>query len=302
MRLLPPTTILAYHRIAAPENDPYFLCVTPEHFAYHLEVLAQRASFTTLDNIEKRAPHRRRVIITFDDGYADNLHAALPLAERFGVPFTTFITSGGVGGTFWWSRLATLMSGRDESEVEFSLDVGPAPLKVRLRGRDCWRRAERAVHERLRLLTPAQIDIALDSLEMTLGGPRATNESRALTPAELVELSEHPLITIGAHTVDHRRLAGSSPDSQLESISKSKSELEAFTGRPVKHFAYPYGGIDDFDQASVRAVESAGFTTACTAIDGHAVGFCNRFRLPRRIVKDWGPDQFAGQLRRWGFG
>ena len=302
MRLLSPTTILAYHRVAAPGTDPYSLCVTPEHFASHLEALSRCASFTTLDDIDKRSPWRKRVIVTFDDGYADHLHSALPTAELFGVPLTTFITSGPLGGTFWWDRLTTLMSGRDEPEVDFSLDIGPAPLKVHLRGPERWQRGERAIHERLRLLTPTQIDNTLDSLQAILGEPRITNETRPLTVDELVKLSEHPLITIGAHTVDHQLLAGRPASSQLESISKSKSDLEKLTRRSVQHFAYPYGGRDDFDEASVQAVETAGFTTACTAIDGHAVGFCNRFRLPRRIVKDWGPDQFAGQLRRWGFG
>ena len=36
------------------------------------------------------------VSITFDDGYRDNLTLAQPVMEREGVPFTLFVTTGGM--------------------------------------------------------------------------------------------------------------------------------------------------------------------------------------------------------------
>ena len=299
MRLLPPTTILAYHRVAAPVWDPYDLCVTPEHFASHIQVLSRRARITELGEIDKWS-RRPRVIITFDDGYADNLHTALPLAERFELPLTVFVCSGQLGSTFWQERLSALMSGRDEPEVHFCLDVEPGRITVHLRGHDRWARAMRAVHERLRNLDPLEIQSALEALEAALGTGGSTDRPRALTQDELVELSGHPLVTIGAHTADHMQLAGKPALAQLETICKSKVDLEGLTNGPVHHFAYPYGGRDDFDDASVDAVRQSGFATACTMIDGHVAGFADRFRLPRRFVRDWEHDEFVERLHRWG--
>ena len=51
------------------------------------------------------------VLITFDDGYADNLHAALPLLEKFEAPAVLFAASGYLGEQrgFWWDELLTLL-------------------------------------------------------------------------------------------------------------------------------------------------------------------------------------------------
>ena len=57
---------------------------------------------------------RPRIVVTFDDGYADNLINALPIAEAKGVPITIFVTSGVLGSRsgFWWDRLGTLLRSR----------------------------------------------------------------------------------------------------------------------------------------------------------------------------------------------
>ena len=36
-------------------------------------------------------------MVTFDDGYSDNLNNALPIADSKGVPLTVFVTSGLLG-------------------------------------------------------------------------------------------------------------------------------------------------------------------------------------------------------------
>lgn len=301
MNFIPPATILVYHRVEDEPEDPYALCVTPKHFASHLEALAASARFADMDEMWSWAPPRPRVMVTFDDGYADNLHVALPIAERFEVPLTVFITSGALndGRGFWWDRLAGLVLDRPEPEARFCVETTSTRLDVSFQGLDRWERAMWAVQTRLRSSSASEIEEVLAQLEATLG-PGASGAPAVLTDAEVIELSQHPLVTIGAHTTDHALLAGRSAASQTESILRCKEHLESLTGERVNHFAYPFGGRGDFDETSVDAVDRAGFETACTAMDGRASGFCGRFLLPRRFMLDWDTGEFSSRLATWG--
>src|SRR5690349_102650 len=72
--------ILMYHRITDATSDPQLLCVTPVHFAQHLAVLSEHYRVLPLREFTARAQSgasmRGTAAITFDDGYADNLHEA----------------------------------------------------------------------------------------------------------------------------------------------------------------------------------------------------------------------------------
>ena len=110
-RLAGHALVLLYHRVTQVPLDPQWLSVTPERFAEHLEILRQDYYTVSLGEMQRRLrwgflPHNT-VVVTFDDGYADNLHRAKPLLEHFDVPATLFLVSGKVGkdGEFWWDEL-----------------------------------------------------------------------------------------------------------------------------------------------------------------------------------------------------
>jgi hypothetical protein len=49
-------------------------------------------------------------------------------------------------------------------------------------------------------------------------------------------------------------------------------------------------------------VRSAAFDTACTTLPGTARASADPYRLPRRLVMDWGRLRFRAQLQRWKLG
>ncbi|WP_248930326.1 polysaccharide deacetylase family protein [Paenibacillus hamazuiensis] len=96
----PPVSIpvLNYHSIT---YDPGNIAViTPEKFAEQMHYLADKG-YTTLtmkqftDIISRKEdPPEKPVLLTFDDGYADNYEHALPLLKELGFHATLFVSPG----------------------------------------------------------------------------------------------------------------------------------------------------------------------------------------------------------------
>lgn len=99
----PPVVLLTYHRIAVLAEDPYQLAVTPENFRRQLDFLRGHFQILPFDGAWDRGDGVR-FVITFDDGYADNLENALPILREFEVPAIFFVAAGAVdaGREFPW--------------------------------------------------------------------------------------------------------------------------------------------------------------------------------------------------------
>jgi len=297
------TLILCYHRVAEGVEDPLHLCVRPGNFAAHLEEMSRVREPSTLADVS--VPSRRpRVVVTLDDGYRDNLTNALPIAEAKGVPITVFVTSGILGNHrgLWWDRLGTLLRSRPPHVREIDLPISGRNVRLPL-GSSGIRADLVSVRRHLLPLRVTEIERALDAVsEQWQVGSASPPDAQTLNPEDLLRLAASDTVTIGAHTVDHVRLRDRPAREQRDTISGSKRELEQSIGRTVSHFAYPFGRRDDFDDRSVDAVRSAEFDTACTAIPGMAHSSTDPYRLPRRMVMDWGRLRFRVQMQRWRLG
>lgn len=323
-RFAPKALILLYHRVANLDSDPWSLCVNLQHFAEHLEVLQKHTRPMQLQQLSQTLqdgkPSHRPVVITFDDGYADNFHDAKPLLERYDIPATMFVTTGGVGydREFWWDELERLL-----------LQPGTLPemLHLRINGTTyqwelgeaayysedayqhyrCWRVEEddpsprhflyRSLWQLLRPMLEVERRKVLDELlawadvQMV---SRATH--RCLTTAEVFALGQGELIEVGSHTVTHPFLSALSAASQRDEIQQSKASLEEIVGNPVSSFAYPYG---DYIAQTVALVREAGFACACSTVAEVVRRRTDRFQLPRVVVEDWDGEEFTRRLEEW---
>ncbi len=108
-------SILLYHRVTEVPSDPWALSVTPDHFAGHLEILREYTRPISLQQLSQGLREGNlpdcSVVVTFDDGYADNLLNAKPLLERYDVPATVFLATGLVEHWRepWWDELEQLL-------------------------------------------------------------------------------------------------------------------------------------------------------------------------------------------------
>lgn len=103
--------VLMYHRVA-PETSGRLahLTVPPDRFAWQMKKLReggfvpQRQDEVAAWLAGQRELPKRAVVITFDDGYADNAVHAFPVLERDRIPAVTFIVTGKLGGSNDWDE------------------------------------------------------------------------------------------------------------------------------------------------------------------------------------------------------
>jgi peptidoglycan/xylan/chitin deacetylase (PgdA/CDA1 family) len=99
-----------YHAIVRLPNDTNHVCTTPERFEAQMRYLKRRnlrgVSMRELYRAVSRGNARGLIGLTFDDGYKDFLHTALPVLERLGFSATVFAIGGLLGGkNDWWHHL-----------------------------------------------------------------------------------------------------------------------------------------------------------------------------------------------------
>jgi peptidoglycan/xylan/chitin deacetylase (PgdA/CDA1 family) len=294
LRRSPATVVLMYHRVSHPAHDPFGLCVSPGHFAEHLEVVRRLAEPIRLTDC--RAPSRRmRVAVTFDDGYVDNLTHALPALQAADVPATIFVVSDAVGRhrEFWW----------DELEQCFRPSwTGPRHLDVEAGGRRATGEVSadeeslRAAHAFLLALGPDAQAQALADIRAQLGVAEPLVERRAVTEDELDRLARCELIEIGAHTRRHPNLTVLDLTERDAEIQGSRSALQERLSRPLDAFTYPYGATD---AETLGCAQRAGFRHAFTVFPGRVDGDSPPLAMPRCNVENWDGEEFERRLSGW---
>jgi peptidoglycan/xylan/chitin deacetylase (PgdA/CDA1 family) len=293
----PAALILLYHRVANAEVDPFRLCVSPELFEQQLRLV--RASWPVVsleevvDGVVASVPRERPVVVvTFDDGYADNLEVAQPIASALEVPVTVFVTGEPIltGERFWWDELVALL---------WQPADGPHTVTVKVAGRvrsfPLFTEAQRVkacaeLHRRLRPLEKSERTAVLDGIAAQVPEHPLPGEGRPLTTAELERLGALPGVTVGAHTMQHRALSSLSASERLAELRESRRFVANTIGRRVDFFSYPFGRARDVGSDSRRAVAEAGYRAACTTVQEPVRIGQSHYALPRLTVYDEPPE------------
>ena len=299
--------ILMYHRKTEPESDPWGLCVSPHHFAEHLEILKKYGHPMRLLDLAQRLQDgkipARAVVVTFDDGYTDNLYQAKPLLENYNIPATVFMPTGHIGDKeeFWWDELDRLLLHPPKLPERLCLEVKGGRRhcsdQSEKGAEPCSRRSLYfSVYQLLLPLSEKDRQAVLQEIRKWIGAePEARPAYKTLSPEEVTMLGQGGLVEIGAHTITHPFLSAHPEVFQRQEIERGKIDLEELTGRPVNSFAYPHG---DYNEKSVALVQKAGFVCACSIEEYSVWRHSDPFLLPRLKVENYNGKEFTRRLLR----
>ncbi len=269
--------ILALHHVRPARPGRFqpnrLLEVTPQFLARLVRGLRRSGlEFIALDEMHRRMVEgdfaRRFVCLTFDDAYRDTMRFAYPVLKDAGVPFAIYVPTSFPDrlGELWWlaleaviarnTRIGLVIDGRDRK-----FDCRTVAEKRALYHELYWWLRERSTESEMRdvvrrLAAFHQVDIAAFCAELCMDWN------------ELAQLAADPLVTIGAHTVNHPILLRLPKEAARSEMDLSRSVIEAALGVRPAHLSYPFG---DRAASAAREFEIAaelGFKTAVTARPG----------------------------------
>lgn len=264
--------ILFYHRVAATAGAPGLRGrsrLTAGEFESHLKHLKRHYRVCSLEEAVEAlqsgaALPENTVVITFDDGYRDNLTVALPLLEKYAVPATLFVVTGAIDGKpLWFDQVRRWF----EQTKAASLRLEETGEEFSLAGAQSRGRALGRVLSFLKTVPGERFSAILEELrgKLEIGEDKSPAERDMLTWAELRVMASSGRVSIGAHTVTHPILPNLAASEIDREIRESAETIARELARPVKFFAYPNG---DCNAAARRVVRELNLVACSTGGGG----------------------------------
>lgn len=196
---------------------------------------------------------RKKVNISFDDGFRDIYLNAFPIFLKYRIPFTVFLTTDFPDGKadIWWIQMEQGRSAEDFERLMKQVYASGRPMA-----------------EEMHALT---------------GTPRDSQlcRSLALTWPELREMVDSGLCTIGSHTVTHPGLTRIDRDACRRELEESKRIIKERLGLEAVHLSYPHSMEDE---GVVKMVSEAGYVSAALGYGGSIRKGDDRYCLHRKFI------------------
>lgn len=269
-------TVLNYHRIDNADSPDFDLfkpnvSATPEEFARQMDYLQAHYNVISCEQLDhwlqgKATLPPRPAIITFDDGYSDNLLNAFPVLQARNLSAIIFLTTGFIGTRqpFYWDSVAYCFhhTRRDHADLPLLGERHWADAASRDKVMLAWVEALKKVPETQKRVLIERIG---DFLDVPIPEERFSN--LYLTWSQVREMSQKGM-EFGSHTVNHPILTRVPLEEARCELIESKRRVEEEIQKPVTSLAYPNGQGADFSRAVMRIVAETGFRLAFSLLPG----------------------------------
>lgn len=282
--------ILMFHRVIPKGSAPRVhnhlsLEVSPQKLEEVISFFKQKKyDFISLDELSSwlrvnENNNKKFVVFTFDDGYKDNYEFAYPVFRKHKIPFTIYVTTNfpEKKAVLWWYILENIVL--ENNTVKYESKQGRGEFNT-----TTYKQKEFAFNKIRALILAIDEQNLEENLSVFFGrygyDLYSFNDQMLLDWENIVEMSNDPLVTIGAHTLNHYNLKNLGYEKAFEEIVGSKQLVEEKIGKEVTHFSYPVGL---FGEREVEIVANNGYHSATTTKVANI--FCehknNMFTLPR---------------------
>lgn len=226
------------------------------------------------------------IVLTFDDGYKNNLKVLAPIMKEFNLPYTIFITTNNIttGNLFPTSILRLLVYGS-------SLDLLSIPFidkSFNLKTDEDKLNASKEISNLLKTLPNDQVNIICDQMIENITQDeykKLKNKYNSLVPLNWDEVRElaRQGVVIGSHCMDHICChENQSKEIIVQQIKESKKVIEQELNINCDYFAYPNGDYTAFSDTCVEEANyKLGFSTKKNILNIVSTGISS---VPRMSV------------------
>ena len=298
--------VLLYHRVTNLTSDPQLLSVKPVNFSKHLDVLNKKYNVLTVEEFCNCLKNRinfpkNSVLITFDDGYADNYLEATPILEEFKTQAIFYISTGTLNTNkeFWWDAIERIiLQSHNKIEIEcFVMNEKKYFLQ------NLTDEVRKELYEELlrdmKVMRSESRERKISELEEIFQADEPRESYRSLTFDELKKMFKSDSVVIGAHTNLHPSLAAQTYEDQFQEINISKQILENLLEKKIVHFSYPFGGTVHYNIHTIEIVKELELEYVASNISNRMTMKSDRFQFPRFLVRDWDEQEFEENLKQF---
>ena len=259
------TVILNYHRVlndnefneeVRPDND---LVVSKSIFEKQIKFIKENFYPISINKISDEIDYKKkRIIITFDDGYLDNLINALPILKKYECPAIIYITTSFLDNNdhAWWLKIWELILNNEEITYKKSkFDTSNLEKKRKSYSFFC---------KKIILMKKKDQKIFFDNLIFANKIKAFEKKILFLSSDNLEYLSKEDLIEIGCHTHYHQNLNILNEEETTNEIKTSKDILEKILKKKIYHFSIPFGTKETYSNKTINIIASQGFKTNVT--------------------------------------
>ncbi len=269
--------ILTLHHVRPPRPGRFqpnrLLEITPHFFTRVVKHLRRSGlDLVSLDEMHRRLRERdfsrHFICLTFDDGYRDVLQFAYPILKEAGAPFAVYVATSFPDrlGDLWWLALEAVIARNNSIGLMIdgrnrTFGCATAAEKRALYDALYWWLRARPTEAEMRgvirnLAACYSVDVA------------AFCKDLCMSWEELAQLAADPLVTIGAHTVNHPMLAKLPEKTVRAEMDLSRSVIEAALAVRPAHLSFPVGDRSSAGPREFAIAAELGFKTAVTTRPG----------------------------------
>lgn len=237
-------TILAYHRVVDVSDDYHrdieLVSASVQEFEWQIRYISEHYNPITFEQLNEilignAVLPERPLIVTFDDGFADNYYNAFPILKKYNVPATIFLATDYINNCeeFWFDELISILNSIKEDNVIFN------ERKVFLK-KDL--NISQHIMEELKLMSNDKRRVVIADFKKRYArfSPKADKQSLPLTWSQIQEMSRHG-IEFGSHTMSHPILSTVNDEQLVDELAGSKLVIESMLRKNCMVLAYPVG-------------------------------------------------------------